>query len=172
MPAKNAIDPKSSDPKAVINDLATLIAAMNRVTDHLQKGARNAGERLTLTDWLLLHMLETEGAQPVAKAAFKLGVSRQCIHQLAAAMEKSGHVTSKPGDGKSKELEISPSGRQLAAAFEAEILKAIRSVDGGIAAGPILTAKGGATRLARAMMLTSRTAAQAGRMEGAAFPSQ
>lgn len=141
---------------ALINDLALLVANMNRITDYLQKAAKSANVNITLTDWLLLQALAAGGPLPMAKVAFKIGVTRQRIHQQVSPLQSAGLISIAQGDGKSKILEIDAQGKLLATTLEKEFLKSMTGEDGSLAAGPVRTAKMGTARLARAMMARSK----------------
>ncbi|MEI9930880.1 MAG: hypothetical protein WDM89_10100 [Rhizomicrobium sp.] len=109
-------EPESADePGALITDLMQLVVNMNRVLFHLEKAAKDASINISLTDWILLQTLSSEGPQPMSKAVQKIGMSWQRIYQQCTPLQAAGLLSMTQMDDRSKVLEISPSGKAACA---------------------------------------------------------
>jgi DNA-binding MarR family transcriptional regulator len=139
---------KPVEPGSEIEDLASLIVSVNRIGDRLQKIAKSENESLTITDWLLLHALEHEGPLAMTKAAYKVGVSRQRIHQQSTALKAIGLISVAVNeDGKTKTLSIAKPGVDLAKRMDEEIRKVLSSETGTLPTVVLHNAKRTAARI-------------------------
>jgi hypothetical protein len=87
----------------------------------------------------------------IPKAAHRVGVTRQRVHQQMGSLVASGLISSDAQDGKSRSLSISPAGHTVVAELEAGIRSALSESDGGPPTGAIQAASRNARRVAKAM---------------------
>lgn len=138
------------------NELAELViflASTNRISSHLETAISELNANISLTDWLLLHTLKTEGPMPATKIAFKIGVTRQRVHQQMTALVAAGFLLKEDGDdNKSKLLNIAPGGAVLLKRIDRAIQIALIGDKGTSPEGPIRTASNTARRIARSLI--------------------
>ena len=139
---------KPIEPGSEIEDLASVIVNVNRIGDRLQQIAKGENENLTITDWLLLHALAHEGPLVMTKAAYKIGVSRQRVHQQSAALKAIGVISVAVNpDGKTKTLHIAKLGVDLVRRMDEEIRKVLSSETGSLPTELLHNAKRNAARI-------------------------
>src|SRR5215467_296291 len=86
------------EPGSELADLALLLVTVNKISSALETAADEGQSGVTLSDWLLLKTLDREGPLSMAKAAAKIGVSRQRVHQQSGSLGSSGAISVTPGD--------------------------------------------------------------------------
>ena len=133
-----------------IAELAAMLISANRISNNLEDAITKLEVDLSLTDWLLLHALNSEPA-PIAKAAYKIGVTRQRVYQQMIPLQAAGLISISSEGEKSKTLSIAPGGAALVARLENEIRKALSVESGALPTGPILTASKSTRRIVKAM---------------------
>ncbi|HVV66356.1 MAG TPA: helix-turn-helix domain-containing protein, partial [Rhizomicrobium sp.] len=74
-------------------DLAELLVAANKIGSALQAAAAQDESKITAADWLLLRALERDGPMPMSRAAARIGVTRQRVHQQSRPLQEIGAVT-------------------------------------------------------------------------------
>lgn len=141
---------KDPVPGAELADLAQVIGAINRISDRLQQATAGVEPAVTVTDWLLLRVLNDEGAMPMASAARRIGVSRQRVHQQAQPLKTAGLIEMAEDDAKTRALSLTPKGADLMKRLEHEFTQVL-SAGGAMPAVPINGAKLNTRRILKAM---------------------
>jgi DNA-binding MarR family transcriptional regulator len=148
------------EPGSELADLALVLVTVNRITNALQSAAEERQSGATLSDWLLLKTLDKEGPLSMAKAAVKIGVSRQRVHQQTGALETSGVISvTKGDDGKSMNLTLAAGGRALMKKLDDAFSAALKDDDGALPSAPIHAAKKSTFRIQK--VLASKQSAAA-----------
>ena len=140
------------EPGSEIADLAMLIGTVNRISDRLQKAAATVQANTTITDWMLLRSLQSEGSLSMSDAARRVGVSRQRVHQLLKPMSEAGLLEVGEGDYGVKPLTLTDKGRELLKQLEDKFTQSLSANSGSLPSGPIRAAMAGSRRIVRAMM--------------------
>jgi DNA-binding MarR family transcriptional regulator len=138
-------------PGSEVADLAGLLISTSRIASHLETALSAAGSPVSLTDWLLLHTLNAEGPLPASRVAYKIGVTRQRVHQQVGPLRKAELLEVTDADGKSKVLTLTSAGTALIHQLEQQVMKALSAKDGEIPVSQIRTASMGARRIVRAI---------------------
>lgn len=148
-------------------DLAELLIAANKIGSSLQAAAAQEDSKISAADWLLLRVLERDGPMPMSRAAAKIGVTRQRVHQQSRPLQEIGAVSQTTSeDGKLRTLSITPEGGALIRRLDETFRGVLSAIEGGLPTAPIFYAKRSAGRVAK--MLTPKRAPQAQEQSAAA----
>lgn len=152
-------------PGSEIDYVAGFLANANKISDALQTIATDVDATITMTDWLLLHALSSEGSLPMTKAASRIGVTRQRVHQQSTPLQTAGLITIADGEGKTRLLSIAPAGSALHKKLEKTFSKALTKEEGNMPTGLIHNAKQASAKIAR---LLGPKRSEASKAKGAA----
>lgn len=139
------------EPGSEITDLAMLLGTVNRISDRLQKAAATVEANTTMTDWLLLRVLQAEGSLSMSDAARRIGVSRQRVHQQIKPMAEAGLIDVGEGDYGIKPLTLTDKGRDLVKRLEEKFTQSLSLNTGTMPTAPMRAAQAGSRRILRAM---------------------
>jgi DNA-binding MarR family transcriptional regulator len=142
---------KPLEPGSELADLAQLLVCVNRIGNRLQDAADQKNANLTISGWLLLRTLQTEGPLPMARAAIRIGMTRQRVHQQAKPLEAAGLVSITQGDSNTRRLALEPAGEALVKSLDEAFLKALAGSGDAPPALPLHAARMGAGRVLKAM---------------------
>ena len=140
-----------ASPVSATDGLAGLLANANKIADRLQNAATQVDTNILMTDWLLLHTLIGEGPLSMSKAASKIGLTRQRVHQQASTLKAAGLLEIVETDAKTKTLAAAPGAKQLMNKLDRAFHEAISGANGEIPIGPINTAFTSTRRIVKAM---------------------
>ncbi|HVZ90048.1 MAG TPA: MarR family winged helix-turn-helix transcriptional regulator [Rhizomicrobium sp.] len=151
--AKGAVVESGSE----LADLADLLVAANKIGSALQSAAAQDESKITAADWLLLRTLDRDGPLPMSKAAAKIGVTRQRVHQQCRPLQEIGAISQTTSeDGKLRTLSITPQGGALIRRLDDTFRGVLSAIEGGLPTAPIFYAKRSAGRIAK--LLTPKRA--------------
>jgi DNA-binding MarR family transcriptional regulator len=124
----------------------------NRISGQLEAAIADVDVNVSLTDWLLLHALKTDGSLPATKIAYKIGVTRQRIYQQMTSLISAGFVHKEEvPESKYRTLSIAPSGLDFLERTDAAIRESFVGKTGKMPADAIHNACNGARRVARGL---------------------
>ncbi|HVU20704.1 MAG TPA: hypothetical protein VHE09_08230 [Rhizomicrobium sp.] len=143
-----------------IAELISYLALTNRVSSHLETAISEVDANISLTDWLLLYTVSSEGPLPATKIAYKIGVTRQRVYQQTSTLITAGFLLREEvGDSKFKTIGIAPGGTVLLKRIERALRDMLSQKSGNLPTGPIHTACNGTKRLVRSLPSQSSSAA-------------
>jgi DNA-binding MarR family transcriptional regulator len=109
-------------------NLAAFLINAGKINDSLQATIAGKDASITLTDWLLLQALRSEGPLHASKIAMKVGITRQRVHQQIAPLKNAGVLELIEKDDKRNILSITPGGAELVQRYEDKFM-ALLSAD-------------------------------------------
>ena len=137
-------------PGSEVAGLASLLIAMNRISNRLQRAASSVRQDLTTNDWLLLQCLQQQSPLSMAEASRTIGLSQQRVHQQVEPLSTAGFI-SVNGEGTTKELSLTKSGKELVRELEGAFRLALAAGEQPMPTGPINSAQLSTRKIIKAL---------------------
>lgn len=134
-----------------VGDLAVIIATVNRICDRLRETLSVLEIDLTVSDWLLLHMLKENGALSMSEASRRIGLSRQRVHQQTGPLIQAGLIAAGDGETRSIPLALTETGRAMLGSLEQSFAEVLATNLGVAPTQHIRNGKTNVRRIFRAM---------------------
>jgi DNA-binding MarR family transcriptional regulator len=109
-------------------NLAGFLVNASKISDSLQGAIVGDDANITLTDWLFLKALQTEGPLHASRIAVKVGITRQRVHQLISPLKDRHLIALVETSDKHNHLTLTPAGAELVQRLEDKFL-ALLSTD-------------------------------------------
>jgi DNA-binding MarR family transcriptional regulator len=103
-------------------NLAAFLINTHKIRDSLEGAIAGNDANITLTDWLMLQALNSEGPLHASKVGIKVGITRQRVDQQIAPLKRAGILEFVEADGKKNLLTLTPKGGELVQRFEDKFL--------------------------------------------------